>query len=97
MSGPLPFIVVEDPVVHPPFTGPVVSGSQYAFIRGKQVARAGGPVVCGTRGSGEIVTGDPTDIIDGKPVKHDRDRVLRGGDLRLRQPQPACVQRFAGT
>lgn len=91
-----PFIVVGDPVEHPPVRGgEVISGSKYTSIYGKEVARVGDPVFCGKHGPVEVATGDPTIIIDGKPVARDGDLVSCGGHLRSLSSPPAQVRPFA--
>lgn len=81
MSRPL--IVVGDKTSH---GGVVLEGASTTAVEGKAIARVGDKVSCplcghGQHGITEIVTGDPTLIIDGRPAARDGDMTACGATL----------------
>jgi uncharacterized Zn-binding protein involved in type VI secretion len=75
-----PFIVLGDKTNH---GGEVIEASGVSETHGKRLARVGDKVTCPKRGHGttEIVTGDPTMIIDGKAAARDGDKTACGATL----------------
>jgi uncharacterized Zn-binding protein involved in type VI secretion len=75
-----PFIVLGDRTDH---GGEVVEASAMTDTHGKRIARVGDKVTCPKRNHGPttIVTGDPTMIIDGKPVARHGDKCACGATL----------------
>jgi uncharacterized Zn-binding protein involved in type VI secretion len=78
MSGSL--IVLGDKTSH---GGTVVEASAETFVGNVGVARVGDMVSCPRQGHGTcaIVTGDPTMMIDGKPVARHGDKTACGAEL----------------
>lgn len=75
-----PFIVLGDRTDH---GGTVIQASVMSDTPGKGIARVGDQVTCPIPGHGTtvIVTGDPTMIIDGKPVARHGDKCACGATL----------------
>ena len=75
-----PFIVLGDKTDH---GGEVIEASGATDTHGKGLARVGDKVSCPKRGhrSTEIVTGDPTMIIDGKAAARHGDQTSCGAKL----------------
>ena len=75
-----PFIVLGDSTDH---GGVVVGASMMTDTHGKGIARVGDQVTCPKRSHGttEIVTGDPTMIIDGRPAARHGDKCACGATL----------------
>lgn len=63
--------------------GVVLQASAFTSSGGKRVARVGDLVKCPKKGHGTcpIVTGDPTFIVDGKPVARHGDKTACGASL----------------
>lgn len=73
-----PFIVIGDKTSH---GGAVVEASGASDVAGKKIARVGDKVSCPNHGSTTIATGDPTVIVDGKPVARHGDTTACGAKL----------------
>ncbi len=73
-----PFIVLGDSIDH---GGEVIEASAATDTHGKRLARVGDRVSCRRCGRTEIVTGDPTMLIDGKPVARQGDKTGCGATL----------------
>ncbi|MFN3297390.1 PAAR domain-containing protein [Caldimonas sp.] len=76
-----PFIVLGDRTSH---GGTVVEASASTDTHGRRIARVGDRVTCPRKGHGRlttIVTGDPTMLIDGKPVARHGDKCACGATL----------------
>lgn len=76
-----PVIVIGDQTSH---GGVVIESSAVTDTHGKRIARVGDRVTCPKKGHGGttvIVTGDPTFIIDGRPVARHGDRTACGAVL----------------
>lgn len=75
-----PFIVLGDKTDH---GGEVIEASGATETHGKRLARVGDKVTCPKKGHGttEIVTGDPTMIIDGKAAARHGDKTACGATL----------------
>ncbi|HJV85043.1 MAG TPA: PAAR domain-containing protein [Noviherbaspirillum sp.] len=75
------FIVVGDVTDH---GGKVIGGAATTDTQGKRIARVGDEVTCPKKGHGGttvIATGDPTVVIDGRPVARHGDRTACGAIL----------------
>ncbi|HEY0817934.1 MAG TPA: PAAR domain-containing protein [Rhizobacter sp.] len=75
-----PFIVLGDKTDH---GGEVIEASGVTDTHGKRIARVGDKVTCPKKGHGtcEIVTGDPTMVIDGKAAARHDDQTACGAKL----------------
>jgi uncharacterized Zn-binding protein involved in type VI secretion len=76
-----PFIVLGDRTSH---GGTVVEASASTDTHGRRIARVGDRVTCPRKGHGRlttIATGDPTMLIDGKPVARHGDKCACGATL----------------
>ncbi len=75
-----PFIVLGDKTDH---GGEVIEASGATETHGKRMARVGDKVTCPKKGHSttEIVTGDPTMIIDGKAAARHGDKTACGATL----------------
>jgi uncharacterized Zn-binding protein involved in type VI secretion len=74
-----PFIVLGDQTDH---GGEVIEASGVSDTNGLRIARVGDKVRCRWHGGDtEIVSGDPTMVIDGKPVARDGDTTSCGATL----------------
>lgn len=76
-----PFIVLGDKTDH---GGEVIEASGVTDTHGKRLARVGDKVSCPKRGHGgttEIVSGDPTMVIDGKAAARHGDKTACGATL----------------
>jgi uncharacterized Zn-binding protein involved in type VI secretion len=73
-----PFIVLGDSISH---GGSVVEASPISTTGGKGIACVGHKVKCRRHGTTEIVSGDPTMLIDGKPAARHGDKVGCGATL----------------
>ena len=73
-------IVLGDKTSH---GGTVIQASAETFVGNVRVARVGDMVSCPQRGHGTcpIVTGDPTMLIEGKPVARAGDKTACGAQL----------------
>lgn len=82
-----PVIIVGDPVYHgPKITGRVISGAPTVDHYGIPISRIGDVCICScSRLPVTIVTGDPTCIMDHRPVARDGDRTSCGGVVRHTQ------------
>jgi uncharacterized Zn-binding protein involved in type VI secretion len=76
MAGPL--IRLGDKTSH---GGVVIEASQYSDSGGIGIARMGDKASCPIHGSGPIVSGDMTMIVDGKPVARHGDKTACGAVL----------------
>ena len=75
-----PFIVLGDTTDH---GGEVIEAAGSTDTHGKRLARVGDKVHCPKRGHNttEIVSGDPTMVIDGKAVARHGDKTSCGATL----------------
>lgn len=75
-----PFIVLGDTTSH---GGTVIEATGQTLTGGKGIARVGDKVSCPKKGHGTcpIVSGDPTLVIDGRPVARAGDRTACGAIL----------------
>lgn len=76
-----PFIVLGDKTDH---GGEVIEASGVTDTHGKRLARVGDKVSCPKSGHGgttEIVSGDPTMVIDGKAAARHGDKTACGATL----------------
>jgi uncharacterized Zn-binding protein involved in type VI secretion len=75
-----PFIVLGDKTDH---GGEVIEASGATETHGKRIARVGDKVTCPKKGhsTSEIVTGDPSMIIDGKAAARHGDKTACGATL----------------
>lgn len=82
-----PVIIVGDPVYHGSrLTGRVITGAPTVDHYGIPISRVSDLAICAcSRTPVVIVSGDPTCIMDGKPVARDRDRTSCGGMVRNTQ------------
>lgn len=82
-----PVIIVGDPVYHGNrITGRVITGAPTVDHYGIPISRVSDLAICAcSRAPVVIVSGDPTCIMDGKPVARDRDRTSCGGEVRHTQ------------
>ena len=76
MSGPL--IRLGDKTSH---GGVVIQASPNSDVAGVGIARMGDKTVCPIHGSGAIVSGDSTFIVDGKPAARAGDKTACGATL----------------
>ena len=76
MAGPV--IVLGDKTSH---HGTVVEASQMSDSGGKGIARVGDKITCPRHGDGTISSGDPSLLVDGKPVARHGDKTSCGATL----------------
>ena len=76
MAGPV--IVLGDKTSH---NGTVVEASQMSDSGGKGMARVGDKITCPRHGNGPISSGDPSMLVDGKPVARHGDKTSCGATL----------------
>ena len=76
MSGPV--IRVGDKTSH---GGAVVEGAPHSDSGGIPIARLGDKTTCPIHGSGTIVSGDMTMMVDGKPAARNGDTTSCGATL----------------
>ncbi|MYM66902.1 PAAR domain-containing protein [Pseudoduganella sp. FT55W] len=76
MAGPV--IVLGDKTSH---NGAVVECSQMSDSGGKGIARVGDKITCPRHGDGTIASGDPSMLVDGKPVARHGDKTSCGATL----------------
>jgi len=91
-----PSIVVGDKTDH---GGVVIGGASTSDANGRAIAKVGDQVTCPKKGHGGvtvIVTGDPTFIVDGKPLARHGDKTACGATLISSQAM-AYVSEGSGT
>jgi uncharacterized Zn-binding protein involved in type VI secretion len=83
------WIVLGDPTSH---GGKVIEASGFSATGNIRVARVGDMVTCPRKGHGTcaIVSGDPTVIVDGKPVAREGDQTACGAKLIATQGATTC-------